>query len=69
MKLNVITFTPSEKKSVVEAEEKASLRSVQKKLGLNGQTFVCKVNSKIAHPETLLKDGDTVEFIGVIYGG
>ncbi len=69
MKILVSILNPLEKKKAVSAKENSSLRFLQKQLKLNGQTFVSRINGKIAHPETILNEGDKVEFIGVIYGG
>jgi len=69
VKISLITRTPDEKTKELEASEGDSIRAVQKKLGLSSQVFVIKLNGHIAHPETSLKEGDAVEFIGVIYGG
>ncbi|MFH1056687.1 MAG: sulfur carrier protein ThiS [Candidatus Micrarchaeota archaeon] len=69
MKISVTTLTPEAKKKQVSLEDKATIKKVREKLGLSSQTFVVKLNDRIAHPETVLKDGDRVEFIGVIYGG
>ncbi len=30
---------------------------------------VLKVNGKVAHPKKVLKEGDVVEFVRVVYGG
>lgn len=30
---------------------------------------VLKVNDKISHPKKLLKQGDVIEFVKVVYGG
>ena len=46
-----------------------TLAAFVKKMGLNDQTFFSKVNGKLVHPATRLKEGDTVEFVGIIYGG
>lgn len=35
----------------------------------NQQTVIQLVNGTVAHPETLLAEGDKVELQGVIYGG
>ncbi|MBI2445028.1 sulfur carrier protein ThiS [Candidatus Micrarchaeota archaeon] len=46
-----------------------TLAALVKQMGLNEQTFFSKVNGKLVHPKTELKDGDRVEFVGIIYGG
>ena len=69
MKISLITRTPDEKIKDLEVPPSSSIRSIQKQLGLNNQVFVVKLNGRIAHPEISLKEGDAVEFIGVIYGG
>lgn len=50
-------------------DDAASLAALVVKMGLNDQTFFSKVNGKLVHPATELKDGDEVEFVGIIYGG
>jgi len=37
--------------------------------GLNGETFVTKLNGEVAHPRERLREGDILEFVDVIYGG
>ena len=69
MKINLITRTPEEKTEEFNVMEGSSIRSVQKQLGLSSQVFVFKLNNRLAHPENVLKEGDELEFIGVIYGG
>ncbi len=69
MKISVTTLTPEAEKKQVSLEDKATIKKVREKLGLSSQTFIVKLNDRIAHLETVLKDGDRVEFIGVIYGG
>ncbi|MBI5225901.1 MoaD/ThiS family protein [Candidatus Micrarchaeota archaeon] len=46
-----------------------TLSGLVKKMVLNDQTFFSKVNGKLVHPATALKDGDKIEFVGIIYGG
>ena len=36
---------------------------------LNQETFIIKLNGKIAHEEEKLKEGDQLEFVSVIFGG
>ncbi|MDP2717489.1 MAG: MoaD/ThiS family protein [Candidatus Micrarchaeota archaeon] len=36
---------------------------------LNAQTFFTKRNGQLCHPQTILKDGDELRLVGIIYGG
>ena len=56
----------SEKANVKEG---STIQNVIDEKKLNGQTFIIQLNGEIAHPSTMLKDHDTLELIGVIYGG
>ena len=55
--------------SQVELPENSSIHSVIASSNLNRETFIIKLNGKIAHEETELKEGDELEFVHVIYGG
>ena len=57
------------KKTKTKLERNAKIIDVIKKTGKNRQTFVIKLNGKIAHEEKKLKEKDKLELIGVIYGG
>lgn len=57
---------PAEK---IALDDASSLAALVKKMGLNEQTFFTKVNGRLVHPATVLKEGDQVEFVGIIYGG
>lgn len=69
MKISVVIANPSGKKRRLEVPKEADVRLAQNKLGLSSQLFVVKLNGRIAHPKAKLKQGDSLEFIGVIYGG
>lgn len=47
----------------------ATIAQVARELGLNDETFIIKLNGRVAHPKTRLKQGDRLEFVHVIYGG
>ncbi len=47
----------------------ATIEQVLKGEAVNKQTIVVMLNGKVAHPSTVLKEGDAVELVGVIYGG
>ena len=53
----------------VKLKEKTTIRQLLVEHKINLETGIIQLNGKIAHPDTQLKDTDTVEFIGVIYGG
>jgi sulfur carrier protein ThiS len=55
--------------SFLDIESGTTIRHVIGRLGLNDQTFIVKLNGKIAHEDTVLSHGDRVDFVGVIYGG
>jgi len=59
---------PAEKVAL-EGPTSPTLAVLVKKMALNDQTFFSKVNGKLVHPSTELKDGDKIEFVGIIYGG
>lgn len=35
----------------------------------NAETFFIQVNGKLSHPKTMLREGDSVRLVGIIYGG
>jgi sulfur carrier protein ThiS len=37
--------------------------------GTNGELVMIKLNGKIAHPSTELREGDSLEFVHVIHSG
>jgi sulfur carrier protein ThiS len=49
--------------------ERKSIAHLMKFLKVNPETAIIKKNGKIAHEDDLLKNGDSVEFVGIIYGG
>ncbi len=56
-------------KKALEIGEGASVETLMKQRGLNGQTVVAVLNGQVAHPSTRLREGDELELVGVIYGG
>ncbi len=56
-------------KKEASVEEQATVDDVMKQQKLTGQTVVCVLNGKITHPATVLREGDELELVGVIYGG
>lgn len=46
-----------------------TIDQLAKSLKINRETVIIKKNNEIAHPDELVKNGDTVEFVGIIYGG
>ncbi len=57
------------KPSSMKLGKATTIGQVIGRLKLNGQTFIIKLNGKVAHERTALKSGDRLEFVGVIYGG
>ncbi|MEK6954251.1 MAG: MoaD/ThiS family protein [Candidatus Micrarchaeota archaeon] len=57
------------KSKSVEVGEDKKVKSLIQKMGLNDETFLIKLNGKIAHEDTELNTGDELEFLNVIYGG
>ncbi len=53
----------------VEISQGDTLRSVLEKNDLNEETGLVKLNGATTHPLTLVKQGDSVEFVNIIYGG
>ncbi|MEK6843210.1 MAG: MoaD/ThiS family protein [Candidatus Micrarchaeota archaeon] len=53
----------------LKIDAKARVDTLISDLKLNDETFLIKLNGKIAHEQTALKDGDELEFLDVIYGG
>ncbi|MBI5224436.1 MoaD/ThiS family protein [Candidatus Micrarchaeota archaeon] len=53
----------------LKLDSKARVDTLISDLKLNDETFLIKLNGKIAHEQTSLKEGDELEFLDVIYGG
>ncbi|HLC48099.1 MAG TPA: MoaD/ThiS family protein [Candidatus Norongarragalinales archaeon] len=53
----------------ISLKEPTPIRTLINNFHLNDETFLIKLNGKIAHEETELKEGDELEFLDVIYGG
>ncbi|NUN11603.1 MoaD/ThiS family protein [Candidatus Micrarchaeota archaeon] len=58
-----------EKEKEIDLPEGTTIADVVKKSKTTGETIIIRVNKKLAHPKTVLKEGDFLEFIGIIYGG
>ena len=57
------------KKRKVKLLAGSAIKDVIGCLDANEQTIIIKLNGKIAHSKTKLKQADKVELIGIIYGG
>lgn len=66
MKITLITNGKRKEKTLTQDKRIAALI---KRMNFNGETFLIKLNGKMAHEETTLKEGDELEFVNVIYGG
>ncbi len=64
-----ITFSVDGQKKQMEVKNTSTLRDVLKQEKLNEETGLLKLNGNLCHPLQTLKDGDTLEFINIIYGG
>ena len=67
--MDVAVSYRGQKHSTMKLDKATTIGQVIGKLKLNGQTFIIKLNGKVAHGRTVLKSGDKLEFVGVIYGG
>lgn len=66
MKVKVITDS-SQKQEAYESN--TSVEQVIKLKKLSRQAIVPLLNGKVVHPSTVLKNGDELKLVGVIYGG
>ncbi|MFA5246511.1 MAG: MoaD/ThiS family protein [Candidatus Micrarchaeia archaeon] len=57
------------KKTKVKLKGGSTISKAIAALDANSQTVIIKLNGKIAHEKSKLKEGDKVELIGIIYGG
>jgi sulfur carrier protein ThiS len=57
------------KKKKVKLKQGSSICDAIAALDANPQTLIVKLNGKIAHEKSKLRDGDKIELIGIIYGG
>ncbi len=64
-----IKLTIDDKRKNFSARQGASVRDVMRETGINNEVVVIKLNNKITHPDALLHEGDSLEFVHVIYGG
>ncbi len=53
----------------IDAKAHCTIADVLKQKNLNQETFLIKLNGKIAHEDTVLKEGDELECWNVVYGG
>lgn len=66
MKIKVII---SEEKEIKEISEGNTIKDLLKILEIPSETVVVKRNEFIVIEEEIIKEGDTIEIIKVIYGG
>jgi len=64
-----VALTKDFKKRSLKLPAGTTLEQLVKMEKASKQTIVLLVNGKVAHPSTVLKQGDDVELVGVIYGG
>ncbi len=64
-----IALTLDSKHKNFSAKQGASVRDVMREERVNGELVMIKLNDKIAHPATELREGDSLEFIHIIHSG
>ncbi len=64
-----IKLTLDGKQKNFSARQGASVRDVMREAGVNNEVVIIKLNNKITHPDARLHEGDSLEFVHVIYGG
>jgi len=64
-----VTVVCQGKKRKVKLKAGATIKAAIDALDANEQTIIVKLNGKVAHSKTKLKQADKVELIGIIYGG
>ncbi len=64
-----VTLKTEEKEKRVKTAAAATIADVLEAEKLNQETFLIKLNGKLAHEETPLKEGDVIECWNVVYGG
>jgi len=57
------------KKRKVKLPAGSTIKAAIDAVDANEQTIIVKLNGKICHSRTKLKQADKVELIGIIYGG
>lgn len=67
--MNVTLVLDCKAPITAKLKDKRTIRQLLEEYKVNLETGIIKLNGKIAHPDIQLKDKDSVEFIGVIYGG
>lgn len=53
----------------VNFAEGQTVQDVIDAYNLNAETFFIQLNGRLVHPKTVLKEGDELRFVGIIYGG
>ena len=66
MKVKVITDSSQKQENY---SDKTTVEQVIKQKKLSRQAIVPLLNGKVVHPQTVLKNGDELKLVGVIYGG
>ena len=66
MRINFSDSCCDEEKEVRAGQ---TIDSLIKELKRNKETFIIKLNGKIAHESEALKEGDRLELVNVIFGG
>ena len=64
-----VTLVQREESKKLQLPAKRRITDIIGAQGLNGETFVIKLNDRLAHPDERLKEGDVLEFVEIIYGG
>ena len=54
---------------VLSEKDGLKVQDVLDEMGLSSETIVSKINGEIVIEESVIEDGDEVEFIQIIYGG
>lgn len=52
-----------------ELKENFRIKDLLNELGLSAQTIVAKLNGEFIIEDTLIKDGDVIQLVQIIYGG
>ncbi len=68
MKVKVVLI-PENSEKELEIPEGSKVLDVLKKLGLNRETHVVKLNGEIVVEEESVREGDVLEIIRVVSGG
>ena len=60
-----ITLVQKGKAKKTSLPQKRTVRDLIKSSALNEETFVIKLNGRLAHPSERLREGDVLEFVGI----